>query len=113
MGNSSWSNDAYKHLRANYSTKSTAQVFGNRSIDRDMSPRGVQFRESRDSVEHPESLAIGVILDETGSMGSIPEMLVRHKLGNLMNTLIDHGVPDAHVLFGGIGDNTQTTVRYR
>jgi hypothetical protein len=104
MGNSSWSNDAYKHLRANYSTKSTAQVFGNRSIDKDMSPRGVQFRESRDSVEHPESLAIGVMLDETGSMGSIPEMLVRHKLGNLMNTLIDHGVPDAQVLFGGIGD---------
>jgi hypothetical protein len=104
MGHSSWSNDAYKHLRANYSTKSTAQVFGNRSIDNDMSPRGVQFRESRDSAEHPESLAIGVFLDETGSMGSIPEMLVRHKLGHLMNTLIEHGIPDAHVLFGGIGD---------
>lgn len=104
MGHSSWSNDAYKHLRHNYSNKSTAQVFANRSIDKDMSPRGVQFRESRDSAEHPESLAIGVFLDETGSMGSIPEMLVRHKLGNLMNTLIDHGVPDAHVLFGGIGD---------
>ncbi|AEW00111.1 hypothetical protein A4D02_28745 [Niastella koreensis] len=104
MGNSSWSNDAYKHLRANYSTKSTAQVFGSRSIDKDMSPRGVAFRESRDSVTHPESLAIGVFLDETGSMGAIPEMLVRHKLGHLMNTLLAHGVPDAHVLFGGIGD---------
>lgn len=104
MGNSRWSNDAYNHLKANYSTKSTAQVFGSRSIDKDMSPKGVQFRESRDSFEHPESLAIGVFLDETGSMGSIPEMLVRHKLGNLMNTLIAHGVPDAHVLFGGIGD---------
>lgn len=104
MGSSSWSNDAYKHLKANYRNKSTAQVFGNRHIDKDMSPRGVQFRESRDSVEHPESMAIGVFLDETGSMGAIPEMLVRHKLGNLMNTLIAHGVPDAHVLFGGIGD---------
>lgn len=104
MGHSSWSNDAYRHLKANYSNKSTAQVFGNRSIDKDMSPRGVQFRESRDSAAHPESLAIGVFLDETGSMGSIPDMLVRHKLGNLMNTLIDHGIPDASVLFGGIGD---------
>jgi hypothetical protein len=102
MGHSSWSNDAYRHLKANY--KSTAQVFGNRSIDKDMSPRGVQFRESRDSAAHPESLAIGVFLDETGSMGSIPDMLVRHKLGNLMNTLIEHGIPDASVLFGGIGD---------
>lgn len=104
MGHSSWSNDAYRHLKANYSNKSTAQVFGNRCIDKDMSPRGVQFRESRDSAAHPESLAIGVFLDETGSMGSIPDMLVRHKLGNLMNTLIDHGIPDASVLFGGIGD---------
>lgn len=104
MGNSSWSNDAYKHLRANYSTKSKAQVFGSRRIDKDMSPTGVTFRESRDSATHPESLAIGVFLDETGSMGTIPEILVRHKLGHLMNTLIDHGVPDAHVLFGGIGD---------
>src|SRR5689334_13958049 len=104
MGNSSWSKDAYNHLRANYATKSTARVFINRSIDKDMSPRGVAFRESRDSTEHPESLAIGVFLDETGSMGSIPDMLVRHKLGNLMNTLIEHGIPDASVLFGGIGD---------
>ncbi|HEY8896471.1 MAG TPA: hypothetical protein VIM79_16710 [Niastella sp.] len=104
MGHSSWSNDAYRHLKANYSNKSTAQVFGNRSIDKDMSPRGVKFRESRDSAAHPESLAIGVFLDETGSMGSIPDMLVRHKLGNLMNTLIEHGIPDASVLFGGIGD---------
>ncbi len=104
MGNSRWSNDAYKHLRASYSNKSTAQVFTSRSIDKDMSPRGVQFRESRDSDAHPESLAIGVFLDETGSMGSIPDVLVRHKLGELMNTLIAHGVPDAQVLFGGIGD---------
>lgn len=105
MGNSRWSNDAYKHLRASYSNKSTAQVFTSRSIDKDMSPRGVQFRESRDSDAHPESLAIGVFLDETGSMGSIPDILVRHKLGELMNTLIAHGVPDAQVLFGGIGDH--------
>jgi len=105
MGNSSWSKDAYNHLKANYSTKTRSQVFSSRSIDKDMSPTGVQFRESRDSAAHPESLAIGVFLDETGSMGAIPEMLVRHKLGNLMNTLLAHGVPDAHVLFGGIGDH--------
>ena len=104
MGNSRWSNDAYNNLKAGYSSKTRAQVFSNSSIDTDMSPYGVQFRESRDSDTHPESLAIGVFLDVTGSMGSIPDMLIRHKLGHLMNTLISHGVPDAHVLFGGIGD---------
>jgi hypothetical protein len=45
------------------------------------------------------------MLDVTGSMGSIPEILIKEKLSALMHTLIDHGVPDAHVLFGAIGDH--------
>ncbi len=105
MGSSAWSNDAYNHLKTDYSTKSTAQIFTSKHLDPDMSPNGVKFRESRDSDIHPESLAVAVFLDETGSMGKIPEILVREKLGSLMTTLIDHGVPDAHVLFGGIGDH--------
>lgn len=105
MGSSAWSNDAYNNLRADYSTKTTRQIFTSSNLDNDMSPKGVKFRESRDSAAHPESLAVAVFLDETGSMGKIPEILVREKLGALMNTLIAHGIPDAHVLFGGIGDH--------
>jgi hypothetical protein len=105
MGHSSWSNDAYSKLKADYSGKTRGEVFTNTSIDKNMSPRGITFRESRDSDIHPNSLAIGVFLDVTGSMGSIPDILIRNKLGHLMNTLIAHGVPDAHVLFGGIGDH--------
>lgn len=104
MGSSSWSSDAYSNLKKDYSTKTTAQIFTSKKLDGDMSPKDVKFRESRDSVEHPESVAIMVMLDETGSMGEIPEILIREKLGSLMDTLIEHGVPDAHVLFGGIGD---------
>lgn len=104
MGSSSWSNDAFSKLKTDHSTKTTAQIFTSSSLDKDMSPKNVKFRESRDSDAHPNSLAVGVFLDETGSMGQIPEILVREKLGALMNTLIAHGVPDAHVLFGGIGD---------
>lgn len=105
MGSSAWSDHAYSNLKADYSTKSTAQVFTSSNLDKDMSPRGVKFRESRDSSVHPESDAIALFLDETGSMGDIPEILVREKLGSLMNTLIAHGVPHGHVLFGGIGDH--------
>jgi hypothetical protein len=105
MGSTAWSNDAYTHLKKDYSTKSTAQIFTSQVLDKDMSPKDVKFRESRDSDVHPNSLAIGVFLDETGSMGQIPEILIREKLGALMTTLIAHGVPDAHVLFGGIGDH--------
>lgn len=104
MGSSAWSNDAYSKLKADYSTKSTSQIFTSRNLDADMNPKDVKFRESRDSDAHPNSLAIAVFLDETGSMGEIPSILVKEKLGALMTTLITHGVPDAHVLFGGIGD---------
>lgn len=105
MGSSAWSGDAYANLKQDYSTKSTQQIFTSTNLDKEMSPKGVKFRESRDSSAHPNSLAVMVLLDETGSMGDIPDNLVRHKLGALMETLISHGVPDAHVLFGGIGDH--------
>jgi len=105
MGSSTWSNDAYTHLKKDYSTKTTAQIFTSNRLNKDLNPNGVKFRESRDSDVHPNSIAIAVYLDVTGSMGSIPDYLVRNKLGLLMNTLIAHDVPDAHVLFGGIGDH--------
>jgi len=70
-----------------------------------MSPVGVKFRESRDSDAHPDSLSIAVFLDVTGSMGRIPEVLVREKLGSLMNTLISHGIAHPQIMFGAIGDH--------
>lgn len=70
-----------------------------------LNPHGLVFRESRDSDAHPNSLAIAVFLDVTGSMGQIPEALIRHKLGSLMDTLLAHGVEDPQILFSAIGDH--------
>jgi hypothetical protein len=68
-----------------------------------MDPRGVT-RESRDSAAHPESLAIAVIFDVTGSMGSVPRVL-QTKLGALMRVLIQKGyVAHPQILFGAVGD---------
>ena len=108
MGYSSWSDDAYDFLKDSRAGASADDIFtNNRSgrADDKMLPKGIKFRESRDSDEHPNSLSIAVFLDETGSMGRIPEILVREKLGALMNTLIDHGVADPQILFGGVGDH--------
>ncbi|MDO7874860.1 hypothetical protein Q5H93_08970 [Hymenobacter sp. ASUV-10] len=108
MGYSTWSDDAFDYLKDSRAGASADDIFANNRAGRasnKMLPYGVKFRESRDSDIHPESLAIGVFLDETGSMGRIPEILVREKLGALMNTLIDHGVPHPQILFGGIGDH--------
>ncbi len=106
MGSSSWSNDAYSNLKRSNSTKSTAQIFSNKSTSTEMSPKGLVFRECRDSAAHPESLAVMINLDVTGSMGRIPEVLVREKLGALMDTLISHDIKHASVLFSAIGDST-------
>ena len=108
MGYTKWSDDAYDYLKTSRSSSSVNDIFTNnsrgRASDR-MLPFGVKFRESRDSDAHPESLSIAVFLDVTGSMGKIPEILVREKLGALMNTLIEHGVAHPQILFGAIGDH--------
>lgn len=104
MGYSGWSSDAYTNLSRSYVGKSADDIFSNSAVS-DMLPKGVDVREARDSEEHPESLAVMVFLDVTGSMGHIPEAIVKNKLGALMNTIIDNGVPDPQILFGAIGDH--------
>lgn len=69
-----------------------------------LDPLGIRFRESRDSDDHPESLAIATFFDETGSMGEIPRALQK-KLHELNGLLKSKGyVKYPQILFGGIGD---------
>ena len=108
MGYTHWSRDAYAHLKRSYATKSKAAIFhktASRTIAPEMDPAGLVFRESRDSANHPNSLAVALFLDVTGSMGRIPEQLIRHKLGALMDTMIDHKVTDPQIMFSAIGDH--------
>lgn len=108
MGYTHWSKDAYAHLKKTYTGKSRSAIFHtttSRKIAPEMDPHGLVIRESRDSATHPKSLAIAVFLDVTGSMGRIPETLIRHKLGSLMNTMIAHGVTDPQIMFSAIGDH--------
>ena len=104
MGFSNWSDDAYTHLSRGYASKSADDIFSKSAVS-DMLPKGVDVRESRDSDEHPESLAVMVFLDVTGSMGRIPEAIVKNKLGALMSTVIENGVEHPQILFGAIGDH--------
>lgn len=76
-----------------------------RTINSSMNPSGVKIRESRDSKEHPESLAIILALDVTGSMGSIPHHLVKEGLPSFMAQVVEAGVDNPQVLFLGIGDH--------
>jgi hypothetical protein len=88
-----------------YRTKTAAEVFQQRQINNAMSPYGVKVRESRDSEEHPNSVAIVVALDETGSMGTVPDHLVKEGFPHLMDKILKAGIQDPQVLFLGIGDH--------
>ncbi|MEM6378445.1 MAG: hypothetical protein AAF705_09535 [Bacteroidota bacterium] len=107
MGYAKWSTQDYHPLRSRYAHQSRDDIFRNNRLGRiaeAMNPYGLGIRESRDSQQHPNSLAIGIFLDVTGSMGRIPELLIRQKLGTLMDTMLDHGVADPQVMFSAIGD---------
>jgi len=106
MGRSTWSDDAYAHLSASksYASKPASAIFAPKATV-DMLPDKITIRESRDSDEHPESIAVMVFIDETGSMGKIPENFVKEELPTLMNTIIDNGIEHPQVLIGAIGDH--------
>jgi hypothetical protein len=88
-----------------YATLSAQQIFTSRSINSAMNPYGIVTRESRDSKEHPNSLAIVLGLDVTGSMGSVPHFLVKEGLPHMMDAIIKKGIADPQLLFMGIGDH--------
>jgi hypothetical protein len=110
MGSGHWSTDVYA-ARASYRASTGASAFaysdgGATTVHPDLDPHGVAVRESRDSADHPESLAIGVLFDVTGSMGTVPRTL-QSKLPDLLGLLLRKGyVRDPHILFGAVGDAT-------
>lgn len=109
MGNASYcySNHVDSRTMGGYSVKSTQEIFSSRNLNSSMNPFGVGIRESRDSENHPNSLAIILGLDVTGSMGSVPHYLVKDADGipKIMNGLITSGISDPQMLFLGIGDH--------
>lgn len=104
-GSYSLSSRSVRMKSSGWDTKSTQEIFTQRSINNAMSPFGVKIRESRDSAEHPNSLAIVIALDLTGSMGSVPHFLVKEGLPNIVDTIIKGGEKDPQILFLGVGDH--------
>jgi hypothetical protein len=97
--------DVIDDVYTGYAYKGISETFTNRQINNAMNPYGITVRESRDSEDHPNSLAIIVGLDETGSMGTVPHYLVKDGLPNLIDKIIKGGIADPQVLFMGIGDH--------
>ena len=108
MGGGSYSSETRAFYSNTVASKSTDEVFKQnvlRKIHQGMDPMNLGIRESRDSENHPESIAVIIALDVTGSMGHIPERIVKNDLTTIMETLINAGLKDIQLMFMAIGDH--------
>jgi hypothetical protein len=114
MGGTSWSDEHYSQraqLRAAqgvdtfaYSKATSAAPKDQQKAHPSLEPNGVKMRESRDSAEHPESNAVIVLFDVTGSMGEVPKT-IQKKLPSLMGLLLRKAyLTDPAIMIGAIGD---------
>lgn len=105
MGSGTFDPSAYRAYTKTTVGKSTDEVYAARSINKNLDPKGVKLRESRDSADNPASTPIIVALDVTGSMGIIADVIAREGLGVLFKNILDRKpVSNPHIMFMGVGD---------
>lgn len=105
MGSGSFDANAYRAFSASTAGKSTAGIYTSSAINKNLDPKGVKIRESRDSADNPNSTPIIVAIDVTGSMGMLADVIARKGLGTLFESILDRKpVTDPHLMFMAIGD---------
>lgn len=105
MGTSRWDDSAWVSHTSSVKTKTREEIFSSSHMLEKFDPKKITVRESKDSALNPNSNAIIVALDVTGSMGINAEQLARNGLGVMVEEIIKRKpVSDPHVMCMGIGD---------
>lgn len=105
MGSGTFDAGAYRSFTTSTVGKSTDEIYTSRKISETLNPYGVKLRESRDSVDNPNSTPVIVALDVTGSMGMLADVIAREGLGTLFTSILDRKpITDPHVMFMAVGD---------
>lgn len=111
MGGSRFDDKDWSSYASANSTRTVNQAFKSTTINKtndartSFDPTTIKLRESRDSDANPESTAIILAFDETGSMGRIPYHFVQSGLGTLMKEIYDRKpVTDPHIMVMAVGD---------
>lgn len=102
MGGGTYDYEEHQATTAARAGQSKEQVFAQGACHASLQPHGVKLRESRDSAEHPESVAIVFALDVSGSMGEIPVQLAFKTMPSFMRGVLP-ALPDAQVCFMAVG----------
>ena len=116
MGCTYWSDDHYRDRESlrratgkdafEYHAANARLPLSQQRVHKLMDPKGVRFRERRDSDAHPDSRAVAVLFDVTGSMNMVPRILQKN-LCQLMGLLVRKNyLVDPQILIGAIGDAT-------
>jgi len=105
MGSGTFDAKAYRAFTTTTRGKTTDEIYSSRGLNKNLDPKGVAVRESRDSTDNPNSTPIIVAIDVTGSMGIIADVLAREGLGTLFTEILDRKpISDPHVMFMAVGD---------
>jgi hypothetical protein len=108
MGAGRWDSREWAATRSAYTTSAKPTVdhiYTSREIDDVLDPKRITLRESRDSAVNPNSTALIVALDVTGSMDRVLDVMARDGLGTLVGQMYERRpITDPHVMIMGIGD---------
>jgi len=112
MGGGSWTSNDWDDFKSSATVDQTTgkaysrqQIFSRSGINPQFDPAQIKVRESVDSPDNPNSTPIIVALDVTGSMGKIPEALIKDGLGTMAKEILDRKpVSDPHIMFMAVGD---------
>jgi hypothetical protein len=103
MGYGAYSLEAHQAITEARASLPQQAVFLRNDCDPAMNPRGVRYRECRDSVAHPDSVGVVFALDVSGSMEDIPHGLATRTLPKFMESVLPM-LPHPQVLFLAFGN---------
>jgi hypothetical protein len=105
MGSGSFDAKSYRAFSTSTVGKKTDEIYASRGMNKNLDPKGVKVRESRDSADNPNATPLIVAIDVTGSMGILADVIAREGLGTLFTSILDRKpISDPHVMFMAVGD---------
>ncbi len=105
MGHGRWDPADWDSFSTTTKTMRADEIFTSYGIKKALDPKEIAYREARDSASNPNSTPIIIALDVTGSMGMIPEYMIKEGLGTLVEEILKRKpVSDPQIMFMGVGD---------
>lgn len=106
MGCGAWrAEDWKKYSSARISGRSVGEIYSANKIDKKYDPKNIQFRESRDSADHPVTTPIIIGLDVTGSMSDLLDVTAK-KLGEMVKDILERNLVEGpQIMFNAVGDS--------